>query len=249
MGLRDILIAALLVAGTAAPTMAADPWADCQAQQNEQEALQACTQIVDAKREPPLRLAQAYNLRAVVHQRMSQPDKAIGDFSQAIQLMKDAGKSDWELAFTYFMRANTYRAKGDLDQAIADHSQSIRIAPNWDKSYNDRGAIYFQKGDLPRALDDISKVISFRPDSPRVAESYAIRALLLQRMGRPAEGLPDADRAIALNGRSAMALYIRAKIYEALGRSEDAAAGIRAALQIDPRIGEQMNAMERAGRP
>jgi len=249
MGLRDILIAALLVAGTAAPTMAADPWADCQAQQNEQEALQACTQIVDAKREPPLRLAQAYNLRAVVHQRMSQPDKAIGDFSQAIQLMKDAGKSDWELAFTYFMRANTYRAKGDLDQAIADHSQSIRIAPNWDKSYNDRGAIYFQKGDLFRALVDISKVISFRPDSPRVADSYAIRAVLLQRMGRPAEGLPDADRAIALNARSAMALYIRAKIYEALGRSEDAAAGIRAALQIDPRIGEQMNAMERAGRP
>jgi Tfp pilus assembly protein PilF len=61
--------------------------------------------------------------------------------------------------------------------------------------------------------------------------------------------LPDADRAIALNARSAMALYIRAKIYEALGRSEDAAAGIRAALAIDPRIGEQMNAMERMGRP
>jgi len=248
MCLRDILIAALLVAGSAAPTMAADPWTDCQAQQNEQ-ALQACTQIIDAKSEPPLRLAQAYNLRAVVHQRMSQPDKAIGDFSQAIQLMNDAGKSDWELAFTYFMRANTYRAKGDLDQAIADHSESIRIAPGWDKSYNDRGAIYFQKGDLSRALDDISKVISFRPDSPRVAESYAIRALLLQRLGRPAEGLPDADRAIALNARSAMALYIRAKIYEALGRSEDAAAGIRAALQIDPRIREQMNAMERVGRP
>jgi tetratricopeptide (TPR) repeat protein len=248
MYLRDILIAALLVASSAAPAMAADVWTDCQAPQNEQ-ALQACTQIIDAKSEPPLRLAQAYNLRAVVHQRMSQPDKAIADFGQAIQLMKDAGKSDWELAFTYFMRANTYRAKGDLDQAIADHSESIRIAPGWDKSYNDRGAIYFQKGDLSRALDDISKVISFRPDSPRVAESYAIRALLLQRLGRPAEGLPDADRAIALNARSAMALYIRAKIYEALGRSEDAAAGIRAALQIDPRIGEQMNAMERVGRP
>jgi len=248
MCLRDILIAALLVAGSAAPTMAADPWTDCQAQQNEQ-ALQACTQIIDAKSEPPLRLAQAYNLRAVVHQRMSQPDKAIGDFSQAIQLMKDAGKSDWELAFTYFMRANTYRAKGDLDQAIADHSESIRIAPGWDKSYNDRGAIYFQKGDFARALDDISKVISFRPDSPRVADPYAIRAMLQHRMGRSAEALLDADRAVALNGRSAMALYIRARIYETLGRTEDAAAGIRAALQIDPRIKEQIEAMERTGRP
>src|SRR6185436_19831833 len=162
MRVPDILKALVLVVCTTAPAVAADLWTDCQAPQSEQ-ALQACTQIIDAKSEPPLRLAQAYNLRAVVHQRMSQPDKAIADFGQAIQLMKEAGKSDWELAFTYFMRANTYRAQGDLDQAIADHSESIRIAPGWDKSYNDRGAIYFQKGDLSRALDDISKVISFRP--------------------------------------------------------------------------------------
>ena len=249
MRLRGALTGIVIVMGAAVPAMAApDLWRDCQGQQNE-PALQACTQIIGAASEPPLRLAQAHNLRAVVYQRMGQPDKAIADFSQAIQLMRDGGRSDWELAFTYFMRANTHRAKGDLDQAIADHSESIRVAPDWDKSYNDRGAIYFQKGDFARALDDISKVISFRPDSPRVAESYAIRALLLQRLGRPAEGLPDADRAIALNARSAMALYIRAKIYEALGRSEDATAGIRAALQIDPRIAEQMNAMERVGRP
>jgi hypothetical protein len=44
-----------------------------------------------------------------------------------------------------------------------------------------------------------------------------------------------------------MALYVRAKIYEALGRSEDAAASMRAALAIDPRLREQMEAMERAG--
>ena len=97
------------------------------------------------------------------------------------------------------MRGNTYRGMGNLDQAIADHTESIRVAPGWDKSYNDRGAIYFQKGDFARALDDISKVISFRPDNPRVANSYAIRAMLHQRMGEPAKGLPDADRAIELN--------------------------------------------------
>ena len=67
---------------------------------------------------------------------MGQPDKAIADFGQGIQLMTSAGKSGWELAFIYFMRANTYRAMGNLDQAIADHSESIRMAPTWDKSYN-----------------------------------------------------------------------------------------------------------------
>ena len=147
------------------------------------------------------------------------------------------------------MRANTYRAKGDLDQAIADHTESISAAPGWDKSYNDRGAIYFQKGDFARALDDISKVISFRPNDPRVADSYAIRAMLLRRMGEPAKGLSDADRAIELAPRSALALYIRARIYEALGRNEEAAAGTRAALAIDPNVGEEMEAMERIGKP
>jgi tetratricopeptide (TPR) repeat protein len=253
MLIRTLFMIALLGFGTASPAAAQAPaagtdlWKECQSQQSDQ-ALKACTAIIDAKSEPGPKLAQAYNMRALAHQRMGQPDQAIADFGQAIQLMQAAGKSGFELAFIYFMRANTHRAKGDLDQAIADHSESIRVAPGWDKSYNDRGAIYFQKGDFPRALDDISKVISFRPDSPRVADSYTIRAMLQRRMGEPAKGLADADRAIELNPRSAMALYVRAKIYEALGRGEEASAGMRAALAIDPRIGEQMEAMERIGK-
>ena len=78
-----------------------------------------------------------------------------------------------------------------------------------------------------------------------MADSYAIRAMLLNRMGEAAKGLPDADRAIEFNPRSAMALYVRARIYEALGRSDEAAAGTRAALAIDPRIKERMDAMAR----
>jgi tetratricopeptide (TPR) repeat protein len=250
MFLRHLLLVSLLqlcVARTAAaqsPAANTDLWKECQSQESDQ-ALKACTQIIDAKTEPGARLAQAYNTRALAHQSMDQPDAAIADFSQGIQLLKDAGKSGWELAFIYFMRANTHRGKGDLDQAIADHSEAIRLAPGWDKSYNDRGAIYFQKGDFARALDDISKVISFRPDSPRVADSYALRAMLLRRMGEPAGGLVDADRSIELDPRSAMALYIRAKIYEALGRNEEAAAGLRAALEIDTTIGDQMETMEK----
>ena len=242
-----LVLVALGPAFAQAPAAGNDLWKECQSQQSDQ-ALSACTAIIAAKTEPAAKLAQAYNMRALAHQRLGQPDKAIADFGEAIELMKRAGKSGFELAFIYFMRANTHRGKGDLEQAIADHTESIRMAPGWDKSYNDRGAIYFQMGDFARALDDISKVISFRPDSPRVADSYALRAMLLRRLGEPAKGLPDADRAIALNPRSAMALHVRAKIYEALGRSEEAAAGMRAAMAIEPRIAEQMEAMERIGK-
>jgi tetratricopeptide (TPR) repeat protein len=250
--LHRLLTIPLLVVEVAQPAVAQPPagkhdlWKECRNQQSE-EALGTCTQIIDGNAESGARLAQAYNLRAVIRQRLGQLDEAIADFSRGIQLMRDAGHSGWELAFTYFMRANMYRAKGDLDQAIADHTESIRIAPGWDKSYNDRGAIYFQKGEFAGALDDISKVISLRPNNPRVADSYAIRATLLRRMG--AKGLSDADRAIELAPRSALALYVRARIYEALGRNEEAAAGKRAALAIDPNVGDEMEAMERIGKP
>jgi tetratricopeptide (TPR) repeat protein len=252
MHTRTLILSVLWALGTVgdgaaqAPAAVTDTWKECQSQQAGQ-ALKACTAIIDAKSEPAPKLAQAYNMRALAHQRMGQPDDAIADFGKAIELMKDAGKSGFELAFIYFMRANTHRGKGDLERAIADHTESIRVAPGWDKSYNDRGAIYFQQGDFPRALDDISKVISFRPDSPRVADSYTIRAMLLRRTGDPAKGLSDADKAIHLNPRSAMALYVRAQIHQALGRTEEAAADKRAALTIDPRIAEQMDAMERVG--
>ena len=252
MSFRGFFAMALLLVGSApapaqAPASVGDLWKECQGQQADQ-ALKACTAIIEAKTDPAVRIAQAYNMRATVHQRVGQPEKAIVDFGEAIKLMEGAGKAGWELAFIYFMRANTYRGMGDLERAIADHSESIRIAPGWDKSYNDRGAIYFQQGDFARALEDVSKVISFRPDSPRVASSYAIRAMLLRRMGEPAKALADADKAIALDPRSAMAIYVRAQIWEALGRSEEATAGIRAALAIDPKIGERVEAMERASK-
>jgi tetratricopeptide (TPR) repeat protein len=242
-----LVLGAARIAAAQTSVAAADLWQECLNQQSDQ-ALSACTQIIEGKTEPGERLAHAYNMRALAYERMGQSDAAIADFSQSIQLMKQAGKSDWELAFIYFMRAKMHRAKGELDQAIADHTESIQVAPGWDKSYNARGAIYFQMGDFAHALDDISKVISFRPDSSRVAASYAIRALLLRRMGEPAKGLSDADRAIELDPNSALALYVRSVIYETLGRNDEATAGMRAALAIDSTIREQMEAMEGAGK-
>jgi tetratricopeptide (TPR) repeat protein len=234
-------------AGSTATPGAADLWKECQSQQLEQAA-RACTRIIESGREHGMGLARAYSLRAINQDMQGQPDRAVADYDRAIEIMKDAGIAGWELAFTYFVRGKAYRSKGDLERAIADQTESIRVAPDWDKAYSERGAIYFQKGDLARALDDIGKVISFRPDSPRVASSYAIRAMLHQRLGDPAKGLVDADRAVELGPRLAMALYIRARIYEALGRTEEAAEGMRAALAIDAGVKEQIEAMERAAK-
>jgi tetratricopeptide (TPR) repeat protein len=243
--LRGVLFVALLVLSSS--SHAADLWKDCQSEDLDL-ALRGCTQIIESRNMPLLKRGQAHSMRAFAHQRTNQLGKAVADFSEAIRLMKVAGKADFELAFTYYVRGIAYRASGNLDRAIEDETESIRVAPGWDKAYSERGAIHFQKGDLERALADISKVISFRPDSPRVADSYAIRAMVHLRMGQPAQGLPDADRAIELTPRSSLGHYVRAKACEALGRDEEAVAARRTALEINPKIVEQMEEIEQWGK-
>ena len=242
MHIRNLCITALLALGTAsqaaaqAPAAGTDLWKECQSQQSDQ-ALKACTAIIDAKSEPAPKLAQAYNMRALAYQRMGQPDKAIADFGQAIQLMKDAGKSGFELAFIYFMRANTHRAKGDLEQAIADHSE---VDP--------RGAGLGQV--LQRPWRHLFPEGRLRPRSRRhqqgdlVPAGQSARGELLRHSrhaasthGRRRQG-PGRRRPVN-RARSALGngpLCFAPRSTEALGRSEEAAAGMRAALAIDPRI-------------
>jgi hypothetical protein len=90
--LMSLIAAALLIAAPPS-ARAADAWKDCQGQ-NGTEAVRACTGIIDGKGETGVRLAQAYNLRAVAWQRVGRMDESIADFGSAIQLMEVAGKSD-----------------------------------------------------------------------------------------------------------------------------------------------------------
>ena len=69
MHIRSLFIIALLGMGTVSPALAQAPavgtdlWKECQSQQSDQ-ALKACTAIIEAKSEPAAKLAQAYNMRA-----------------------------------------------------------------------------------------------------------------------------------------------------------------------------------------
>jgi tetratricopeptide (TPR) repeat protein len=53
---------------------------------------------------------------------------------------------------------------------------------------------------------------------PQSALSYSSRALLLERLGRPDQALPDHDRALALEGSSTAYLKHRGLCYRTLGQ-------------------------------
>ena len=66
--------------------------------------------------------AGSYNNRGAAYKAKGQNDRAIADFSKALEI-------DPRLAAVYYNRAAIYRAKSEIDRAIADYSKAIEVNP------------------------------------------------------------------------------------------------------------------------
>src|SRR6185369_10249278 len=60
------------------------------------------------------------------------------------------------------------------------------------------------------------------------------RAWSYLQVGKAAEGLPDADRALALDQNDAASYATRGLIYQALGRASESITDLRKALSLNP---------------
>jgi tetratricopeptide (TPR) repeat protein len=116
----------------------------------------SCTRVVTDRRESKKARAEAYISRGHAYNRKGDRDRAIGDYSEAIQLMprKTTG---------YSARGQRYLEKGDHDRAIADFSEVIRLdldaGKAFENAYDSRGTAYLGKGDYDRAIADHSEAI------------------------------------------------------------------------------------------
>ena len=73
------------------------------------------------------------------------------------------------------------------------------------------------------------------------------RAWAYFELKRAKEGLPDAEKALELDPKSAVAFDTRGHIREALGQKEEAIADFRKALELDPNLQESKDALKRLG--
>ena len=84
-------------------------------------------------------------------------DKAIGEYSQAIEL-------DPNFAIAYKKRGVTYGLRGQYNLAIADFSKTIELDAGDAKAYYGRAWAYTQKGQRNLASADLNKVIELSTD-------------------------------------------------------------------------------------
>ncbi len=95
----------------------------------------------------------AYGSRAVVYTAQREYDKALADYTQAIQL-------DGQLAPAYNNRGIVYALQGDFDKALADFNQALQIDSNFATAYTNRGVVSAVKGDYDGAISDLEHAIS-----------------------------------------------------------------------------------------
>ena len=89
-----------------------------------------------------------YFTKGVEYGKKGQPDKAILEFTKAIDL---APKS----AHSYYNRGFAYECKKDPDKAIVDYSKAIEINPKYANAYSGRASMYFYKGRYDKSWTDV----------------------------------------------------------------------------------------------
>ena len=85
-------------------------------------------------------------------------DRAIADYTTAIQLKPDFAEAYNDRGFAYYL-------KGDAERAIADYTRAIELRPNYPMAYNSRGVAYMAHGyGAAKSVLDFDRAIELKPD-------------------------------------------------------------------------------------
>ena len=211
-------LAALALATTATVAQQSQNWQWCVNEGNRFSpdlAINGCTAVIQSGKESPRNLAIAFYDRGVALAERKDFDRAIADYTQAIQLSPG-------YALAYAGRGNAWSNKGDLDRALADYDKAIQLDAKSEAPYNNRARVWRGKGNLDKAIADLTKAISL---NPKDAFPYRERGLIEFARGDFAAAAADLLRSGEL-GDSGYTMAYRFLVRARLG--EDGAAELAA---------------------
>lgn len=130
-----------------------------------------------------------YLQRAQVYMEMRNYNKALLDYTSAIQLVPDNSN-------LYEYRGSAFQIQGQVDKAIDDFSKAIELAKeNFAPLYSFRSHLYTESGNWDMAIDDLNKAIELVSDS---FVYYFSRAKLFYRIAKTEKALNDLEMAYSL---------------------------------------------------
>ncbi len=165
----------------------ADAWKDCEQGEDRDLSIKGCTEFITKGDQTKQNLAVAYHNRGNGYGLKGEFDRAIADYTKAIEL-------DPKYAHAYYGRGVAYGLKGEFDRAIADYTKAIEINPKDARYYNNRAWYYLKAGKAAQGLQDAEKSLELRPDEAR---TLGTRGQIFEALGRREEAIADYRRALS----------------------------------------------------
>lgn len=186
--------------------------------------------------------ARSYDERGLIFLRQLELDKAILNFSKAIELDPNFSEAYLSRGYVYEMkgrdqyetRGRGYKDKGFFDKAIEDYSKTLELDPNLPDALLYLGLCYIEKSDLKRASEMLEKTRKINSKNNFI---YNNQGLLYAGLGDYENALKSYDVAIQLNESRKSIIPIpmfrnRAIAFAAIGKYEQAIADYTKELEI-----------------
>jgi tetratricopeptide (TPR) repeat protein len=157
----------------------------CFERASDEQRIQGCDAVINANKESPDVIANAFFWRGVTLRKLGQNDCALQDYSQAIRL-----NPGFSAAFN--SRCYLYAITNRLQDALKDCNEALRLDPKNQYAYDSRGFAYLKLGMLDASIADYNAALSIEPGRPY---STFGRGMARKRKGDAAGG--DADMAAA----------------------------------------------------
>jgi tetratricopeptide (TPR) repeat protein len=167
-------------------------------------------------------LVEAYRMRGRSYAALSDPDKAIADFTKVSALLPKDGSVLVERGFVYYGRK-------DFIHAMTDATSALKLDDKLAKAYNLRATIERSSGQIPQAIDDFSRAVALAPD----LDNYFQRAATYQLINDHAHALADFDEALNISPDESHTHFARAQTRAALGDYKGAKEDIEIGRRID----------------
>lgn len=195
------------------------------------DAVAACTQIIDNPRTTKQDRATAYRMRGDANRFRRDLDKAVADYSQSISLsranpnravaVRTLARALNTRGYTYLQQTNfkisNERDRSLIDKAVRDFDEAISLNPRGAMNpggafpLSNRADAYRIRGDIASSLRDIEQAMRIDPTN---GSAYFARARHWSSQGDIDRAIADYTKAIELKFSLELAYARRGALYE-----------------------------------
>jgi len=169
--------------------------------------------------------ARPFGSRGDVYRDLGKADKAIADYSRAIQINP-------KYATAYHNRGGVYADLKQWSKALSDYSTAIEMDTKYTKAFYNCGVAYSNLGQWDKAITAYSQTIGIEPDN---ANAYYGRAVAYTNLRQWDKAVEDYSKMIKYNPKYTDAYYYRAAGYGNLDQWDKAISDYSTVIEIDPK--------------